>query len=349
MVDALGYISWWRSVFGESPLIAACSQGWATSSRSWKKRGVLIDLSRDWREANLYLLVSHNVPVFYPWTVIEAAEPRFERLSPGYAQAYLEELTTTDLLPASLTLSYFACTELMVAYPSVHLFDHLLQTIDAEYSPDPSQFRFNGKDPDVYVCNGEGWKRRQVWSDRVKDVLWQTLHVNAWDEGPKGALVYWQWCQKLGPNGERLFSLQDLLLAKEQHKLWYAPLLGYSYNVESGEEITPRREVRLSLAGLTAAAFESACEKLPDYETFNHVALPKPAPLEPNYQRTADNYAFHCEDKCECSRRRSAMNLPRSTSPYCWEHSTQHERRRLNKHEQDFRTDHPKRYGEYAN
>lgn len=349
MVDALGYISWWRNVFGESPLLTARPQGWVTSSQSWKKRGVLVDLSRDWRDVNLYLLVKHNAPIFYPWTVVEAAEPRFERLSPGYAQGYLDELTATDLLPTTSTLSYSACRELMTAYPSVPLFDHLLQTIDAEYTPDPDRHRFDGRDPDVYVCDGEGWKRRQVWSDRVKDILRETLHFNAWDEGPEGTLVYWRWRQKLGASGERPFSLEDLLLAKEQHKLWYAPLPGYSYDVESGAEVAPRRERRLSLAELTAAAFQSAREKLPDYKTFSHTALPRPGTPEPHHRRTADDYAYHREDKRERSRRRAAMDLPRSTSPYRWERYTQHQRGRPSKHERDFRTDHPRRYGEYAN
>ena len=45
-------------------------------------RGVLVDLSRDWREINIPLYIDNGIPVHYMWTPALQADPRFRSLSP---------------------------------------------------------------------------------------------------------------------------------------------------------------------------------------------------------------------------------------------------------------------------
>ncbi|RDB16350.1 hypothetical protein Hypma_002984, partial [Hypsizygus marmoreus] len=52
-----------------------------------EKRGVLIDLERDWPVIDIALWVRNDVPVVFAWTPAIDSNPRFQRLSPRFQDA----------------------------------------------------------------------------------------------------------------------------------------------------------------------------------------------------------------------------------------------------------------------
>lgn len=343
MIDAMGYIAWWISVYlkdGEDLVIPYFSEGWVRDLVSKEKRGVLIDLNRDWKEVNISHLVTNNIPVFYPWTIIEASQERFARLSPGFASMYRARLTMMGLSQESNAISYEDITTLQYAYPFIDRYDILLQRKDTEFVPDPNRFRLDDRRPDVFVCDGEGWKRRQIYTEGEKAKLRNTMHFTALDEGLRGTLVYWRWRPILSSDGTMPWTDRELLANREINKLRYAPLPGISYDLETAMEIRTSR--RPTLHEITRQAFETARLNLPRYQEGRKPDLPDIIEEEPHKRKTQEEYHEHRQDKRNRSNRRESMALARSPSPYRWERRLQQDRGRMARHERDFRTDHPK-------
>ncbi|KAJ7430468.1 hypothetical protein B0H11DRAFT_1942967 [Mycena galericulata] len=57
----------------------------------YEKRGVLINLARDGHAMNMPVLLRHEVPVLFPWTIREEIEYRFGCLAPSILAAYQEK------------------------------------------------------------------------------------------------------------------------------------------------------------------------------------------------------------------------------------------------------------------
>ena len=70
-VDYLGFLSWWTSSISgwdaelDRHVVAYLKE---IQLHCFRKRGVLVDLERDWRHVNISNLIRHQVPVAYPWT-----------------------------------------------------------------------------------------------------------------------------------------------------------------------------------------------------------------------------------------------------------------------------------------
>ena len=134
-VDYLGFLNWWTaSISGwDANLDIHTTQFIKTLDlHRFRKRGVLIDWEKDWREVNIPNLVQHRVPMAYPWTISLASLPCFTSLSPHLLHAYdqrrLEdgyELHSNDLLELQ--------DELSVA----KRYDQFLQDKTSEGHPDP--------------------------------------------------------------------------------------------------------------------------------------------------------------------------------------------------------------------
>lgn len=84
-VDYLGFLSWWTSSVShwdanlDHDVVAVIQK---LQLHRFQKRGVLIDLERDWWEINLPNLLRHRVPIAYFWPSALASLPRFTSLSP---------------------------------------------------------------------------------------------------------------------------------------------------------------------------------------------------------------------------------------------------------------------------
>ncbi|KAJ7115758.1 hypothetical protein C8R44DRAFT_553211, partial [Mycena epipterygia] len=94
MLEYLGFINWWTRT----------QEGWQYVTdhnchddidhfqlSRFSRRGVILNLARDWKGINLPMLLEHDVPVFYPWTQREECHARFGRLAPTLLQAYVSK------------------------------------------------------------------------------------------------------------------------------------------------------------------------------------------------------------------------------------------------------------------
>ncbi|KIJ92329.1 hypothetical protein K443DRAFT_135317 [Laccaria amethystina LaAM-08-1] len=157
-VDYLGFLSWWTSSISgwdtelDHHIVAYLKE---IQLDRFRKRGVLVDLERDWRHINISNFVRHRVPVAYPWSSSLAVSPRFTILSRIVLQVYDEQRQAAEeeLLSSALQgLDNEVATMLR--------FDHFFQDVGADGRPDPDM-EFND-DWRYYVVDFQGWSRRSV-------------------------------------------------------------------------------------------------------------------------------------------------------------------------------------------
>jgi hypothetical protein len=244
-------------------------------------------------------------------------------------EMYRASLLNAGLLPEDSTKNFRDVPLLNYSHPNTPKFDFLLQYYNKEYEPVADHFRLDDRKPKVFVLDGEGWKRRQVFTTMEKSRLWKGWHFTTLDEGLHRALVYWKWRPVIQDNGKLPWTDMEVLFNCKEHKLWYAPLLGFSYDTETGWELWPKAQRHLSLSELTQEAFEHTRAILPIWEGQNPTPLPTSTYSDPHYHMLQAQYAAHCWDKRARSLRRATMELERSPSPYRWEQYLQQDRGRM--------------------
>ena len=157
-VDYLGFLSWWTLSVSrwdanlDHHVVAAVKN---LRLHRFSRRGVLIDLERDWREINLPYLMQHQVPVAYFWTPALASLPRFTSLSPRV-------LLTYDRIRRSLAqeVSSVDLHDLASDFNVIKYHDRYFQDIYSGGRPDPD-VEFND-DWSYFVVDFQGWSCRQV-------------------------------------------------------------------------------------------------------------------------------------------------------------------------------------------
>ncbi|KAJ7449715.1 hypothetical protein B0H11DRAFT_1928496 [Mycena galericulata] len=109
MLEYLGFCYWrsstadnWKEELKDSTIAAI--ERWNLSQ--YEKRGVLLNLSRDWHEANLLVFIRFEIPVLFPWTILEESDLRFACLAPSVLSAYQQKRVNAGR-PKSLTLSEY--------------------------------------------------------------------------------------------------------------------------------------------------------------------------------------------------------------------------------------------------
>ena len=157
-VDYLGFLSWWTaSISGwDAELdhhVATYLAG--IQLHRFRKRGVLVDLERDWRHINISNLVRHRVPLAYHWGPALAASPRFTALSPTVLRAYDEQWLEVQ---GDIHSSALKGLENEIAV--MLKFDRFFQELCVEGRPDPS-VDFDD-DWRYYVVDFQGWSHRNI-------------------------------------------------------------------------------------------------------------------------------------------------------------------------------------------
>ena len=112
-------------------------------------RGVLVDLSRDWREINIPLYIDNGIPVHYMWTPALQADPRFRSLSPTALNA-----------PCPTHAASWAYSSDATPPITSHLCDQFLQLrypMDIPVDEARTQCKI-----DNFVVDFEGWKARSI-------------------------------------------------------------------------------------------------------------------------------------------------------------------------------------------
>ncbi|KAJ6504298.1 hypothetical protein C8R47DRAFT_1210364 [Mycena vitilis] len=91
MLDHIAFLNWRTSTCTEWDRELKADTSRAVEGYNldgYKKRGVLINLARDWREISIQTLLKHEIPVLYPWTEKEEVDARFACLAPEILSAF---------------------------------------------------------------------------------------------------------------------------------------------------------------------------------------------------------------------------------------------------------------------
>lgn len=135
-IDYLGFLSWWTaSISGWDAELDQHIVTYLTNIQlhRFRKRGVLVDLERDWRHINISNLIRHRVPFAYLWSPALTASPRFTILSPTVLRAYNEQrLGMREGVP------FLSLSGLNNEMAVILKFDQFFQELCSEKRPDPN-------------------------------------------------------------------------------------------------------------------------------------------------------------------------------------------------------------------
>lgn len=90
-LDYLGFIAWWTASFSRwdtvlpQPIVTTIC---GLNLEGYRKRGVLINLEKDWRHISLPHLIRQQIPTFIRWREALDADERFLSVSPRFLQAF---------------------------------------------------------------------------------------------------------------------------------------------------------------------------------------------------------------------------------------------------------------------
>ncbi|KAJ7602213.1 hypothetical protein DFH06DRAFT_1351548 [Mycena polygramma] len=163
MLEYLGWVNWWSCIENRWQDIVDSSTKEAIEAyklQEYGKRGVLVNLARDYPTLNLLTLLTHNVPFAYAWTVREDVSPRFSRMAPRLLNAYMKKRKE---LGADFHLFDDAGMK-STLYRSLFDYDPFFQPLPPEFIDAPSDLAPDDLKPDwdYFMIDGEGYGRRSV-------------------------------------------------------------------------------------------------------------------------------------------------------------------------------------------
>ena len=90
-LDYLAFLTWWTALVTEWDQFVPQEVVNTVADLqldSYRKRGVLVDLERDWRQISIPHLLRQRVPIYYRWTELLETDDRFLALSPTILRAF---------------------------------------------------------------------------------------------------------------------------------------------------------------------------------------------------------------------------------------------------------------------
>ncbi|KAJ7446941.1 hypothetical protein B0H11DRAFT_2248709 [Mycena galericulata] len=188
-LEHLGFL-YWRVSTDESWKNGLTAETIATIEAfdllTYEKRGVLLNLSRDWHGMNIPVLLRHEVPILFPWTIREEMEYRFGCLAPSILAAYQakclevggeKELKLSDNL--SRSASYLAICRYSV----------FLDDPQNEYQVPASANLVIPRKGDKRMIDFPGWAWRPVPSRRWVKFYKQRFHYQV----VNGITTFWRF------------------------------------------------------------------------------------------------------------------------------------------------------------
>ncbi|KAJ6493948.1 hypothetical protein C8R47DRAFT_1069902 [Mycena vitilis] len=196
--DGLGFINWWSEAVVNADLyfFADVKEKIASFAlHSYKKRGVIISVARDFNAANCGFWIAHDMPVFYPWTAREESTIKFARLNPRLLGAYQEARKASggaNLQEQDFGLSSNESFVLMENY------DEFCDYIEDSYQDPialPTQIH---EDARTSIIDFRGWKAREVTDQGWKEYYLKRLHYNVSGDArsPDCRLIFYRYLPK---------------------------------------------------------------------------------------------------------------------------------------------------------
>ena len=258
VLDYLAFINWWTSSVSywdrDLPQVAIDAII-ELNLPGYRRRGVLIDLQKDWRQISLPHLLKQRIPTFIKWSEELDKEDRFLSISPHILHAFEEKRKSAP----GATILAAHMPELAADFELMKDYDELFQLRVFNRAVAPGiKFR---DDWSYAVIDFQGWMYRPIpihtamefvtrfgshiiqYNDRTLVVFhrWEALHDEASISPPAGT-------PGEGSDGE---IIRGYLEIREIHRSFYAPydrqkfdLNGYpDYGTEA---VSPRSQTDTS-------------------------------------------------------------------------------------------------------
>ncbi|KDR65083.1 hypothetical protein GALMADRAFT_82296 [Galerina marginata CBS 339.88] len=236
ILDHVGWLRWLRAVLpevsGKMPSRMA-SRFETTCDMRLPSRGIILDLTRDWTEVNVSLLLTYKVPIYYMWGLEERMEERLSKLNP-----HLIALAPQDDRVVFTDEERDEAWE--QAASNSTRFDNYFQP---RYPSTPISHESYESDAVFYVIDFVGWKRRNLHPRADPDLYSAAFDFQTTTESNQTTVTFWRWRKKTSsfalrsPTTEEddniLYSDSERTI-RELYKFEYAPTKELKYDLETG-------------------------------------------------------------------------------------------------------------------
>ncbi|KAJ6494650.1 hypothetical protein C8R47DRAFT_1265822 [Mycena vitilis] len=207
------------------------------------KRGVLIYLARDWREISIPTLLHHNIPILFPWTPKEEADPRFACLAPSILSAYKDRCVAAGGQNQATLSAEVAQSK---SFKSLFGYSIFMDDPPHVYVKPAGAPEVIPRSAGVRIIDFPGWSSRDVPTKKLKKKYFSTLHFGMF----QGVAVFWRY-RPLNARTSSLTGMSDdeegsdheggtvddvevLLAVREQYRGNCAPKPGQVFDEENG-------------------------------------------------------------------------------------------------------------------
>ncbi|EDQ98425.1 uncharacterized protein LACBIDRAFT_302374 [Laccaria bicolor S238N-H82] len=191
-LEFLGFLNWWTSSvtrwdFSLHPWMVDFIRTFQL--RSLKKRGVFLDLVRNWHHLNIAHLLAEDVPVYYFWMDDHTQYPSLTQLSPRILQAYHDACTALDRTEVD--------AEEIMGYDeeitTIRRHDEFLQLHSPPDHISSPLFIDIPATATVYIVDFEGWARRPITDFVIVKDYAEKFHFFIDLEMTGGMVTIWRW------------------------------------------------------------------------------------------------------------------------------------------------------------
>ncbi|KAK7035664.1 hypothetical protein R3P38DRAFT_2517889 [Favolaschia claudopus] len=152
----------------------------------FKKRGVLVHLARDWKELNIPLLLTNDVPVLYPWTAKEETDLRFACLAPSILAAFRERRLTLGEAGAE----HFPDDLLRDSdFTRIFQYSYFLEELNEPYAKPLGSKTVIPKDMPAFLKDFRSWTIRSVLTKKERTSCKKLFHYTI----TGGKVVFWRF------------------------------------------------------------------------------------------------------------------------------------------------------------
>ncbi|KAJ7615062.1 hypothetical protein DFH06DRAFT_1343907 [Mycena polygramma] len=290
MLEYLGWVNWWKCIDDRWDQLA--SEGVRDTIMSYKlheygKRGVILNLARDHPTINVPVLLHHNVPVIYPWTIREDQHVHYAKMAPILLDAYKKK----KKLVGGDFFAFDDARKSSELFRSLFDYNHYFEALPPESMEAPELAPAELKESwEYFMIDGEGFGRRSVpevdWqhyyalrfyyrifgdvqSDDVTIIFYRSLKeiclppkfkfmAGGSDYDPEDAddAAWSSSDEDHVPTDRVRDALDDDVLIREYSRLRFAPHPGQRYDAATGVEVEAAWTGPQSLSCWTAAMNE---------------------------------------------------------------------------------------------
>ncbi|RDB30866.1 hypothetical protein Hypma_005897 [Hypsizygus marmoreus] len=298
-LDGLAFLWYWTSTRrgwknGVDKGVVEAVEHWITCLPA--KRGVLVDLERDWPLIDIANWVANDIPIVFTWTPAIEANPHFERLSPRFLDTVWKvwdaAMDRVDYRSIPLT----AIPDYQTLFPNVHNYDAFLQNPWQGYVTESNRGYKDYGEYDLHICDFEGWRKRLIVDTDSHHAYLRSFHSKVISTGGKRSIICWHFrpfSEEDKPSAMEVDTLsEDIHEIRQQFLHSHGPLAGMLYDKETGErrkDPSDRAETWPYMKGPYTASSTSRSSSSSSYRTPRTCSGPDRSSSERSAQRSGED------------------------------------------------------------